>query len=144
MSGFSGSYMKVLGAIQHLSCGAPSQLDRLVRRGNLGVVSWTYDQVFELGQRFDSHSWHSLSVAIGKPLRPTAQYAGGQATLALVCTQMGDRSGMSISADSSLDETLNRCHLALLLRRQYDYEFLFGLIQCNFHIFSLQSLWERD
>ena len=28
--------------------------------------------------------------------------------LTLVCTWMGDRSGMSISADSPLDETLNR------------------------------------
>ena len=36
---------------------------------------------------------------------------------------MGDRSGMSISADSLSDETLNRGPLALLLRRQYEFPF---------------------
>ena len=36
---------------------------------------------------------------------------------------MGDRSGMSISADSPLDETLNRGPLVLLLRRQYEFSF---------------------
>ena len=43
--------------------------------------------------------------------------------MALVCTWMGDRSGMSISADSASDETLNRGPLALLLRRQYEFPF---------------------
>ena len=46
---------------------------------------------------------------------------------------MGDRSGMSISADSPLDETLNRGPLALLLWRQY--EFPFGINTVQFSIF---------
>ena len=36
---------------------------------------------------------------------------------------MGDRCGMSISADSHSGETLNRGPLALLLRRQYEFPF---------------------
>ena len=36
---------------------------------------------------------------------------------------MDDRSGMSISADSPLDETLNRGPLVLLLRQQYKFPF---------------------
>ena len=51
---------------------------------------------------------------------------------------MGDRSGMSISADSPSDETLNRGPLALLLRRQY--EFPFGINIVQFSIFNFQSL----
>ena len=43
--------------------------------------------------------------------------------MALVCTWMGDRSGMSISADSPSDETLNQGPLALLLRQQYEFPF---------------------
>ena len=46
---------------------------------------------------------------------------------------MGDRSGMSISADSPSDETLNRGPLALLLRRQY--EFPFGINTVQFSLF---------
>ena len=46
---------------------------------------------------------------------------------------MGDRSGMSISADSPSDETLNQGSLALLLRRQY--EFPFGINIVQFSIF---------
>ena len=42
---------------------------------------------------------------------------------------MGDRSGMSISADSPLDETLNRGPLALLLRRQYEFPFGIYIVQ---------------
>ena len=52
---------------------------------------------------------------------------------ALVCTWMCDHSGMSISADSPSDETLNRGPLALLLRRQY--EFPFGINIVQFSIF---------
>ena len=47
----------------------------------------------------------------------------------------GDRSGMSISADSPSDETLNRGPLALLLRQQY--EFPFGINIVQFSIFSI-------
>ena len=47
---------------------------------------------------------------------------------------MGDRSGMSISADSPSDETLNRGPLALLLWRQYEYPFGINIVQ--FLIFS--------
>ena len=47
---------------------------------------------------------------------------------------MGDRIGMSISADSPSDETLNRGPLALLLRRQY--EFPFGINIVHFLIFN--------
>ena len=46
---------------------------------------------------------------------------------------MGDRCGMSISADSPSDETLNRGLLALLLWRQY--EFPFGINIVQFSIF---------
>ena len=46
---------------------------------------------------------------------------------------MGDRIGVSISADSPSDETLNRGPLALLLRRQY--EFPFGINIVQFSIF---------
>ena len=48
----------------------------------------------------------------------------GKATSALVCTWMGDRCGMTISADSPSDETLNLGPLALLLRRQYELSFI--------------------
>ena len=46
---------------------------------------------------------------------------------------MGDRSDMSIFADSPLDEILNRGPLALLLRRQY--EFPFGIKYSAIFIF---------
>ena len=45
---------------------------------------------------------------------------------------MGDRCGMSISADSPLDETLNRGPLALLLRRQYELPFGINTVQFSF------------
>ena len=40
---------------------------------------------------------------------------------------MDDRSGMSISADSPSDETLNRGLLALFLRRQYEFPFVINI-----------------
>ena len=71
---------------------------------------------------------------------------------------MGDRSGMSISADSPSDETLNRGPLVLLLRWQYEFpfginivqfsffsnfftNFLQGLIQCNFQFLIFTELY---
>ena len=51
---------------------------------------------------------------------------------------MGDRSGMSISADSPSDETLNRGLLALLLRRQYEFPSGINIVQFSFS-FSLSS-----
>ena len=45
---------------------------------------------------------------------------------------MGDRCGMSISADSPSDETLNRGPLALLLRRQYEFPFGIKIVQFSF------------
>ena len=56
----------------------------------------------------------------------------GLSNFALVCTWMGDRCGMSISADSPLDETLNRGPLALLLRRQYEFPFGINIVQFSF------------
>ena len=50
---------------------------------------------------------------------------------------MGDRGGMSISADSPSDETLNQGPLALLLRRQY--EFPFGINIVQFSIFQFKT-----
>ena len=47
---------------------------------------------------------------------------------------MGDRCGMSISADSPSDETLNRGPLALLLRRQYEFPFGINIVQFPFFI----------
>ena len=47
---------------------------------------------------------------------------------------MGDRSGMSISTDSPLDETLNRGPLVLLLLRQYEFSFGISLVQFFFHL----------
>ena len=61
----------------------------------------------------------------------------GQATWALVCTWIGDRSGMSISADSPLDETLNRGPLALLLRQQYEFPFGINIVQFSFSFFFI-------
>ena len=52
--------------------------------------------------------------------------------MALVCTWMGDRSGMSISADSPSDEILNRGPLALLLRRQFEFPFEIDMLQFFF------------
>ena len=53
---------------------------------------------------------------------------------------MGDHIGMSISADSPSDKTLNRCPLALLLRRQYEFPFginIVILVQFSFFFFKL-------
>ena len=55
---------------------------------------------------------------------------------------MGDRISMSISVDSSSDETLNRGPMALLLRRQYEFPsgINIGLVQFSFSIlFSLDK-----
>ena len=67
-------------------------------------------------------------MAIGIPLRSTAWSAGVKQHR----PWMGDRSGMSISADNPSDETLNRDPLALLLRRQY--EFPVGVNKVHFSI----------
>ena len=48
---------------------------------------------------------------------------------------MGDRSGMSISADSPSDETLTRYPLVLLLRRQYEFPFWINKVQFSFLFF---------
>ena len=48
---------------------------------------------------------------------------------------MGDRTSMSISVDSPLDETLNRGPLALLLRRQYDFLLRITIMQFSFFFF---------
>ena len=56
---------------------------------------------------------------------------------------MGDCSGMSISADSSLDEILNRGPLALLLRRQYEFPFGINIVQFFFSIFHGISFREK-
>ena len=58
--------------------------------------------------------------------------------IGLSCTRMCDRSSMSISADSPLDETLNQLGpLALLLRRQYEFPF----VQFSFFSFSYRWRW---
>ena len=53
---------------------------------------------------------------------------------------MGDRCGMSISADSPSDETLNRGPLVLLLRRQYEFPLRYNIVQFSifFSIFNFQ------
>ena len=51
---------------------------------------------------------------------------------------MGDRSDMSISADSPSGETSNRGLLALLLRRQYEFPFGINIVQFSF--FFLKAL----
>ena len=58
---------------------------------------------------------------------------------------MGDRCGMSISADSPSDETLNRGPLALLLWRQYEFPFGINIVQFSIFFFNLEigSLWCR-
>ena len=48
---------------------------------------------------------------------------------------MGDRSSMSVSADSPSDETLNRRPLELLLGR-HEYEFPFGINIVQFSILA--------
>ena len=53
---------------------------------------------------------------------------------------MGDRSGMSISADSPSDETLNRGPLALLLRRQYEFPFGINIVQFSIFFFRKHVL----
>ena len=52
---------------------------------------------------------------------------------------MGDRSGMSISADSPSDETLNRGPLALLLRRQYEFPYGIDIVQFSFFFFHYEK-----
>ena len=47
----------------------------------------------------------------------------------------GYRSGISISADSPSDETLNRGPLALLLRQQYEFPFGINIVQFSFFFF---------
>ena len=49
---------------------------------------------------------------------------------------MGDRSGMSISADSPSDETLNWGPLVLLLRRQYEFPFALIIVQFSISVYS--------
>ena len=49
---------------------------------------------------------------------------------------MGDCIGMSITADSPSDETLNRGPLVLLLRRQYEFPFGIDIVQFSFFHFS--------
>ena len=78
------------------------------------------------------------SVAIGIPLRPTTLYAGAKQHRPWYVTWMGYHSGMSISADSPSDETLNRGPLALLLRRQYQFSFRINIMQ--FSIFNFQHI----
>ena len=53
---------------------------------------------------------------------------------------MGDCCGMSISADSPLDETLNRGPLALLLRDQYEFPFGINIVQFSFFFLQYQSM----
>ena len=48
---------------------------------------------------------------------------------------MGDRSSMSISADSPSNETLNRCPLSLLLQRQYEFPFKINIVQFSIFLF---------
>ena len=56
---------------------------------------------------------------------------------------MGDRCGMSISADSPSDETLNQGPLALLLLQQYEFPFGINIVQFsifNFSIFKVTDI----
>ena len=55
---------------------------------------------------------------------------------------MGDHSGVSISVDSPLDETLNRGPLALLLRRQYEFPFGINIVQFSFfsHLIHFKTI----
>ena len=50
---------------------------------------------------------------------------------------MGDRSGMSISADSPSDETLNLGPLALRLGRRYEFPFRIDIVQFSFFQFFI-------
>ena len=50
---------------------------------------------------------------------------------------MDDRIGMSISADSPLDETLNRGPLALLLQRQYEIPFGINIVQFSICLYCI-------
>ena len=52
---------------------------------------------------------------------------------------MGDRSGMSISADSPSGVTLNRGPLAVLLRRQYEFPFWIKTVQYSISFFFSSS-----
>ena len=53
---------------------------------------------------------------------------------------MDDHCGMSISAESPSDETLNRGPLALHLRRQYEFPFGINIVQFSISIFNLPFL----
>ena len=50
---------------------------------------------------------------------------------------------MSISADSPLDETLNRDPLALLLRRQYEFPFGINIVQFLIFFFFIFNVFSR-
>ena len=58
----------------------------------------------------------------------------GLSNIDLGCTWMGDRSIMSISADSPSDEILNRGHLTLLLRQQYEFPFGINIVKISITI----------
>ena len=84
---------------------------------------------FWIGQYIvEQHSYLSQikTVVIGILLQSTAMYAGVKQHWPWFVLRWVTVLYMSISADSPLDETLNRGPLALLLRRQY--EFPLGLI----------------
>ena len=57
----------------------------------------------------------------------------------MVCTWMGDRCGMSISADSPSDETINRGPLALLLRRKYEFSFGINIVRFSILFFLISK-----
>ena len=58
---------------------------------------------------------------------------------------MGDRSGMSISADSPSDETLNRGPRTLLLCRQYEFPFGISIVQFSFFFsFTFELILLRE
>ena len=71
--------------------------------------------------------------------QPPCTFGLSNIDLGLVCTWMGDSIGVSISADSPSDETLNRGPLALLLRQQYELSFGIDIVQFSF-FFSLMRL----
>ena len=96
------------------------------------IHNWRYHAVKTDVCLSVSGYWHTIAA--------THLVRWGKATSTLVCTWMGDRCGMSISADSPSDETLNRCPLALLLRRQY--EFPFGIRIVQFSIFNFFSIFQ--
>ena len=78
-------------------------------------------------------------MAIDISLRPNVKYAGFKQIWPGFGTWMGDRGGMSISVDSSSNETLNRGPLALLLRRQYEFPFEINIVQFSFFFTHTQK-----